>query len=217
MSYKEKVQQGLDASAGLFTYPVLQAADILLYDADVVPVGADQKQHLEIARDIAQKFNHRYGKGMLVLPEAKVRKEVAVVPGTDGRKMSKSYGNDIPLFAPERELKKIIMGIVTDSKTVEEPKDPETCTIYLLHKLLLPPAKAKALAQEYRKGRLAYGEAKERLLADLLAYFSPMRVKRDELLRDEAKVEAVINEGAKRASSIAKKTMLRVRKAVGLY
>lgn len=214
VSYKEKVQQGLEANAGLFTYPVLQAADILLYDADVVPVGADQKQHLEIARDIAVKFNRRYGADTLVLPEAKIRKEVAVVPGTDGQKMSKSYGNIIPLFAEEKVIERAIMGIVTDSKAVTEPKDPDTCTVYLLHKLFLNPAEAKALAEEYRRGSLGYGDAKKRLLQAFLTYFGGMRKRRSAITEDEA--TRVIADGAKRAGVIAKKTMLRVRKAVGL-
>jgi len=225
VSYKEKVQQGLEASVGLFIYPVLQAADILLYDTDIVPVGKDQKQHLEMARDIAQKFNHRYdstplttgGEGILVIPEARIREEVAVVPGTDGRKMSKSYGNTIPLFGSEKEIEKAVMGIVTDSKDRAAPKDPETNTIYLLHKLFLNEAQARALAEEYRKRDLSYSEAKKRLFRAYLEYFKPMREKRRTLETADVVAERVIQDGAKRAKKIAEKTMLRVRKAVGLY
>lgn len=216
VSYKEKVEQGLPASAGLFIYPVLQAADILLYDADVVPVGADQKQHLEIARDIAVKFNHTYG-DVFTVPEPRIRKEVAVVPGTDGQKMSKSYGNTIPLFAEEKVIEKAIMGIVTDSKDVAAPKDPETSTIYLLHKLFLSDAQARALAEEYRRGGLSYSEAKKRLFHAYFGYFKPMCEKRKALETDDTVAERVIQDGAKRAKKIAEKTMLRVRKAVGLY
>jgi tryptophanyl-tRNA synthetase len=214
VSYKDKISQGHDANAGLFMYPVLQAADILLYDADVVPVGKDQKQHLEISRDIAQKFNHRYGADTLVVPEAQIRDDVAVVPGTDGKKMSKSYGNTIPLFADDKTTEKIIMGIVTDSKGVEDPKDPETCFVYQIHSLLLDEGKKKALAEKYRAGGLGYGEAKKMLLADFFEYFGAMREKRANI--KEKEVEEVIMEGSKKARSIAEKTMGRVRKAVGL-
>lgn len=214
VSYKEKVQQGLEANVGLFTYPVLQAADITLYDANLVPVGKDQVQHIEIARDIAQKFNSRYGEGTLVLPEARVQKEVAVVPGIDGRKMSKSYRNTIPLFGSEKEIEKVIMSIVTDSKGVADPKDPEKNTIYLLHKLFLSPADAKSLAEKYRKGGLGYGDAKKMLLAAFMDYFGGMRAKRASLKDSDA--EEVIKEGAKKAKKIAEGTMERVRKATGL-
>ena len=214
VSYKEKVQQGLEANAGLFIYPVLQAVDILLYDADTIPVGKDQKQHLEMARDIAQKFNNRYGKGTLVLPEARIRKEVAVVPGTDGRKMSKSYGNTIPMFADEKTIEKAIMGIVTDSKDVAAPKEPEKNTVYLLHRLFLDADAAKALAEKYRKGGLGYGEAKKALFEAHMDYFRPMREKRSRFTEEH--VESVIKDGAARAGIIAGKTMERVRKAVGL-
>jgi tryptophanyl-tRNA synthetase len=214
VSYKEKVQEGIEASAGLFTYPVLQAADILLYDANVVPVGKDQKQHLEMARDIAQKFNHRYGEGALVVPEARIRDDVAVVPGTDGRKMSKSYGNTIPMFADEKVIRRAIAEIVTDSKGVADAKDPEKNTIYLLHKLFLSASEAKAVAEKYRKGGLGYGDAKKMLLEAFMDYFGEMRAKRAAL--KEADVEEVMMEGAKKAKKIAAATMERVRKATGL-
>ena len=214
VSYKDKQARGLEANAGLFTYPVLQAADILLYDADIVPVGKDQKQHLEMAKDIAQRFNNRYGNDLLVLPEPQIREDVAVVPGTDGQKMSKSYGNTIPLFADESIVKKAIMGIVTDSKEVEEPKDPDSCIVYQIHALLLDEAEKKELADKYRAGGLGYGDAKKMLLEAFLDYFGPMREARSKL--KESEVEAVILEGCENAGKIAKNTMERVRKSVGL-
>ena len=213
VSYKDKVAQGLEANVGLFTYPVLQAADILLYDADTVPVGKDQKQHVEIARDIAIKFNNRYGKDLLVAPEAKLA-EAAIVPGIDGKKMSKSYGNAIPLFADEKVVKKAIMGIVTDSKGVEESKDPKESIIYQIHSLLLDDRERKELAKKYQEGGLGYGDAKKMLFEAFMDYFGPMRERRVKL--KDSEVEAVIIEGSKRARSIASRTMERVRKAVGL-
>lgn len=212
VSYKDKVEKGIAASVGLFTYPVLMAADILLYQSDVVPVGKDQKQHVEMTRDIAIKFNATFG-DTFVIPEPKIREEVAVVPGTDGQKMSKSYGNTIPLFGTDAEIKKAIMGIVTDSVGPTEPKDPETCTVYKIHKLLLSEDDAKTLADEYRKG-ISYGDAKKRLLEAYLAFVGPMREKRAALT--DAEVEAVLKDGTAKASAEAQKTMEKVRKAVGL-
>lgn len=215
VSYKDKVQKGIAASVGLFTYPVLMAADILLYDANIVPVGKDQKQHVEIARDLAIKFNHHFGE-TLVVPESLIRDEVAVVPGTDGQKMSKSYGNTIPLFGDEKVIKKAIMGIVTDSKGAEEPKDPESCTVFQMHKLFLTPADTKELAEKYKAGGLGYGDAKKMLLDAVMDYFAPMRAKRSELEKKPDYVKEVILQGAKKASAVAETTMSKVRKAVGL-
>jgi tryptophanyl-tRNA synthetase len=212
VSYKDKVEKGIAASVGLFTYPVLMAADILLYQSDVVPVGKDQKQHVEMTRDIAIKFNATFG-DTFVIPEPKIREEVAVVPGTDGQKMSKSYGNTIPLFGTDAEIKKAIMGIVTDSVGPTEPKDPETCTVYKIHKLLLSEGGAKALADDYRAG-ISYGDAKKRLLETYLAFVGPMRERRAALT--DAEVEAVLKDGTAKASAEARKTMEKVRKAVGL-
>jgi tryptophanyl-tRNA synthetase len=214
VSYKEKVQQGLESNMGLFSYPVLQAADILVYDADTVPVGRDQKQHIEIARDIAQKFNNRYGDGLLTLPEARIVDEVALVPGTDGKKMSKSYGNVIPMFAEEKVIEKAIMGIVTDSKGVDEPKDPENCIVYQLHSFLLDEKGKEDLAGKYRAGGLGYGDAKKMFFADFMKYFGPMRERRLKL--KDKDIEKIIKDGAKKAGKIAGSTMERVRKAVGL-
>jgi len=214
VSYKEKVEKGVSATVGLFTYPVLMAADILLYQADVVPVGKDQKQHVEIARDIGGKFNHAFGK-TFVLPEPQIRADVAVVPGTDGQKMSKSYGNIIPIFGEESAIKKAIMGIKTDSKGANDPKDPKACIIYQIHALFLNESEAKALAEEYRNG-LAYGDAKKKLFATYMDVFTPMREKRAALKQDLAGVSEILADGAKRASKEAQKTMEKVRKAVGL-
>ena len=212
VSYKDKVEQGIHPSVGLFAYPVLMAADILLYQADLVPVGKDQKQHLEMTRDIAIKFNNTYGETFTV-PEPFIRDEVAVVPGTDGKKMSKSYNNTIPLFGDEKATEKAIMGIVTDSKGMNDPKDPDTCVIYQIHKLFLSDDDAAALADEYRNG-LPYGDAKKKLLEAYIAYFADMRKKRESLSDDH--VHSVLENGAKKASEIARKTMDSVRKSVGL-
>lgn len=215
VSYKDKVEKGIATSVGLFTYPVLMAADILLYDATHVPVGKDQKQHVEMARDIAGKFNAAFG-DTFVLPEPVIREDVAVVPGTDGQKMSKSYGNTIPLFGDEKVIKKAIMGIVTDSKGVEEPKDPDTCTVFALHKLFLNVADTKTLAAKYKAGGFGYGDAKKMLFETYMDTFAAMRTKRAELEKNPEYVQKVIKDGAKKASVVAGETMKKVRKAVGL-
>lgn len=214
VSYKDKVEKGIVASVGLFTYPVLMAADILLYNAEIVPVGKDQKQHVEIARDLGVKFNNAFGE-TFVLPEPRIREELAVVPGTDGQKMSKSYGNTIPLFGEEKAIKKAIMGIVTDSKGPTDPKDPDSCIVYNIHKLFLDASGQKTLAEEYRNG-LSYGDAKKKLLETYMDYFASMRAKREQLAADPAHVAAIMKDGAARASAVAQKTMETVRKAIGL-
>ncbi|HVW66890.1 MAG TPA: tryptophan--tRNA ligase [Candidatus Peribacteraceae bacterium] len=214
VSYKDKIQKGITASAGLFTYPVLMAADILLYDADKVPVGKDQKQHVEIARDLAGKFNSAFGE-TLILPEPLIREEVAVVPGTDGQKMSKSYGNTIPLFGSEKETKQAIMGIKTDSKGATDPKDPDDCTVYQIHKLFLDAKEQKTLAEEYRNG-LSYGDAKKKLLETYMDAFGEMRKKRESLAQNGGYIEEVAREGARKASLLADATIAKVRTAVGL-
>ena len=213
VSYKDKVQNGIMASAGLFTYPVLMAADILLYDATHVPVGKDQKQHVEMARDIAQKFNTIFKKDVLTIPEPVIRDETAVVPGTDGRKMSKSYGNTIPLFGDEKTIKKAVMGMVTDSKGPSDPKDPEQSTIFQIHKLVISKEAAAKLAEEYKTG-IAYGDAKKRLLEDLMTFLKPMHERRAKLKKKDA--QKVLEAGKKRAESVARGTMAQVRVAVGL-
>lgn len=212
VSYKDKVEKGIDATAGLFTYPVLMAADILLYDADLVPVGKDQKQHLEMTRDIAMKFNNEFGETFTV-PEVQIQEMVAVVPGTDGQKMSKSYGNTIPLFGDEKAIKKAVMGIVTDSKDMNDPKDPETCVIYKIHQLFLSVDEAEALADEYRNG-LPYGDAKKRLLETYMDYFASMRQKHASIT--DADIDAVMQLGAQKASAVAQAKMEAVKRAVGL-
>lgn len=212
VSFKDKVQKGIDTNAGLFMYPVLMAADILLYDADIVPVGKDQKQHVEMARDIGKKFNNAYG-DTFVLPEPEVREEVAVVPGTDGQKMSKSYGNTIPLFGDEKAIQKAIMGTVTDSKDKDDPKDPDSCVIYQIHKLLLDERNAASLADEYRNG-LPYGDAKKKLFEGYMDYFGEMR-KRHASLTDDYLFD-VLEEGAKKARAIATEKIEAVKRAVGL-
>lgn len=212
VSYKDKVSKGLDTNAGLFMYPVLMAADILLYDADKVPIGKDQKQHVEMARDIAQKFNNTFGE-TFVLPEPEVREGVSVVPGTDGQKMSKSYGNTIPLFGDEKGIKKAIMGIVTDSKDASDPKDPDSCAIYQIHKLFLNVSDAMSLADEYKNG-LSYGDAKKKLFETYMDYFKDMRQKHADL--KDSDLLQIMEEGALKAQKIASDKMEQVKKAVGL-
>lgn len=214
VSYKDKVQKGITASAGLFTYPVLMAADILLYDADKVPVGKDQKQHVEIARDLAGKFNAAFGE-TFTLPEPVIRDDSAVVPGTDGQKMSKSYGNTIPIFGEESAIKKTIMGIVTDSRGANDPKDPDSCTIFQIHKLFLDEDERASLADEYRSG-LSYGDGKKRLFAAYMDHFSTMRAKREELKAHPDIVRRTVEEGAEKAWRIAESTLQKVYRAVGL-
>ncbi len=214
VSYKDKVEKGIAATVGLFTYPILMAADILLYNTDIVPVGKDQKQHVEIARDLAIKFNNVFGE-TLVIPEPKIREEVAVVLGTDGQKMSKSYGNTIPLFGDPIEVKKAVMGIVTDSKTPAEPKDPATSVLYKLHSLFIDVDAKQQLADRYRAG-IGYGDAKKQLLAAIEDFSAPMREKRAEFAEKKGYVDDVAREGAMKASAVARTTMERVRKAVGL-
>ncbi len=212
VSYKDKVEKGVSASVGLFTYPVLMAADILLYQADKVPVGKDQKQHVEMTRDIAQKFNNTFGE-VFTLPEPVIREDVAVVPGVDGQKMSKSYGNVIPIFGSESAIKKAIMGIVTDSKGMNDPKDPETCVIYNIHKLILSTSDAEVLAAEYKNG-LPYGEGKKKLLTDFMEYFGVMRAKRATLKSSD--VRKAVDAGKAVAAKLADKTLTEAKKAVGL-
>ncbi len=214
VSYKDKIEKGIDATAGLFTYPVLMAADILLYNATHVPVGKDQKQHLEIARDIAIKFNNAFGE-TLVVPEPVIREDIAVVPGTDGQKMSKSYGNTIPLFGPEKAIQKAIMGIVTDSIGPNEPKNPDSCTVYQIHKLFLDAAGQMALEDEYKAG-ISYGDAKKKLFEAYMDHFGAMRQKREELAAKPDYIRQVTEEGAAKASAIATRTLDSVYTAAGL-
>jgi tryptophanyl-tRNA synthetase len=214
-AFKDKVARGLTSNHALFAYPVLQAADILLYDADVVPVGQDQKQHLEVARDIAGKFNDQYGR-VLKLPEPEIAKEVATIPGLDGQKMSKSYGNTVEIFLPEKPLKKRVMGIVTDSTPLEAPKDPEGSTVVELYRLVAAPEEVAEMEADFRRGGVGYGDLKKRLLAAIWTYFEPMRERREVLAARPDDVRDILADGARRATAIADGVMDRVRTAVGL-
>ncbi|HEX6925068.1 MAG TPA: tryptophan--tRNA ligase [Longimicrobiaceae bacterium] len=214
-AYKDKVARGLPAGAGLFTYPVLQAADVLLYEPDLVPVGKDQKQHLEVTRDIAIKINETYGE-VFRLPEAHIPEEIATIPGVDGQKMSKSYGNTIDIFMDEKALRKRVMSIVTDSTPLEAPKDPTNSTIVQLYALVAEPEQVEVMRQEFRAGGVGYGHFKQRLFEQLWEYFAPIRARRQELLDDPGYVDAVLREGGERARAIAAETMQRVREAVGI-
>ena len=213
--YKDKIANGIKPNHGLFAYPVLMAADILLYRSTTVPVGKDQKQHVEVARDIAVRFNNRYG-DVFVIPEEIIREDVALIPGTDGRKMSKSYGNTIEIFGDEKKLRKKFMSIVTDSRGLEEPKDPEKCPVFALYKLLASESEIKEMADKYRAGGYGYGHAKQELFEVFIEYFRPYAKKRVELLADRGYVESVLDSGAEKAGQVARETMCEVRKAIGL-
>ncbi len=215
VSYKDKKERGIAADAGLFTYPVLMAADILIYDSDVVPVGADQIQHLEVTRDIAQRFNSIYG-DTFVLPQPHVLDTSARVPGTDGEKMSKSYNNTIPIFDSPRRLKKLINRIRTDSTPVEAPKDPDQCAVFDLFRLFADPEQQDALAARYRAGGMGYGEAKGMLYDAAMNYFGEAFERRAELERRPDDVEDVLQAGAARAREKAAEVVERARQACGL-
>jgi tryptophanyl-tRNA synthetase len=214
-AYKDKVAQGVPADAGLFAYPVLMAADILVHRADIVPVGQDQKQHIEVTRDIAVKFNLAYGE-VFKLPEPFILADVAVVPGTDGQKMSKSYGNTIEMFAPEKTLRRQVMGIVTDSAPVGEPKDPQRSHLYALYCLFADEADREAMAARFRAGGLGYAEVKREILARVLEHFGPARERRAELARRPDAVEDILREGARRARETAREVLEAARRASGL-
>jgi len=215
-AYKDKLAKGLPADAGLFTYHVLMAADILLYDSDLVPVGADQVQHLEVTRDIAQRFNHAYGGEFLHLPEARVLDSTAKVPGTDGEKMSKSYDNTIEIFEAPKAMRKKIMSIKTDSTPVEAPKNPDTCSIFTLYQLFTTSEQQAAMAQRYRAGGMGYGEAKQALYDAAMEYFAKARARREQLTADIAGVEQILADGAKQARRKGQEVLARVRQACGL-
>jgi tryptophanyl-tRNA synthetase len=215
-SYKDKIAKGISPNHGLFAYPVLMAADILIYDSNVVPVGQDQKQHVEVARDIAVKFNEQYGK-TFVIPEPRIRGDVAKVPGTDGEKMSKSYGNAIEIFGEEKAIRKKIMGIVMDSRTPQEPKpDAEKNLAIQLLKLVAPPAVGKDFEDRLRAGGLGYGDLKKALFEHYWNSFAAARAKRAELAANLDYVENILRDGAGKARSLAQKVLHRARKASGL-
>ena len=214
-SFKDKTDRGFEASHGLFAYPVLMASDILIYDSNIVPVGDDQKQHLEVTRDIATKFNNLYG-DVFVIPEPKIRKEKAKVPGTDGQKMSKSYGNIIEIFGAEKKIRKKIMSIITDSTPVEDPKDPNQSIIIDLFNLVGSTEDVEVMKSDFLKGGIGYGDFKKRLFEAFWDYFQPMRQKRDELSEDLNYVDNVLQTGAEKAREAAKLTLKRAREACGI-
>ena len=215
-SYKDKVARGVSPNMGLFDYPVLQAADILIYDTNLVPVGADQKQHLEMTRDLAAKLNRTVGRDVLVLPEPYIVPEVAVVPGIDGQKMSKSYGNAIEIFQTPQQTKKRCMQIVTDSTPLDQPKDPEACNVFALLKLLAGPAEIDEIAAKYRADGYGYGQAKTRLAELINERFADARGRFAELEADPDYVRDVLSEGGRKARKAAEATLQRVRGAMGI-
>lgn len=215
-AFKDKKAKGVQADAGLFTYPVLMAADILIYDSDLVPVGQDQVQHIEVTRDLAQRFNNFYGDDVLVLPDKHVLDHSAKVPGLDGEKMSKSYNNTIPIFDTPKRLKKLINKIVTDSKAVEDPKDPETCAVFDLFRLFGSDQQQQELAERYRAGGMGYGEAKGALHAAAMQYFGPAFERRADLEKRPDDVEDILQSGARRARAKAQEVVERARAACGL-
>ncbi len=214
-AYKDAHMKAKEVTVGLFDYPLLMAADILIQNADVVPVGADQKQHVEYARDTAQKFNNTFGE-MFKLPEAMIMEDVAIVPGTDGRKMSKSYGNTIPLFATDEEIKKAVMSIVTDSKTPAEPKNPDECNIFALHKLFLTDEELANLRERYEKGGIGYKESKDMLVEEVIKFITPMRDKRKEYEDNPEKVLEILHTGGQKIRKLTQKTINNIRTLVGV-
>ncbi len=214
-SYKDKITKGIAANHGLFAYPVLMTADILLFQSNTVPVGKDQKQHVEVARDIAIKFNNEYGE-VFTLPEPEIDDDVATVPGLDGQKMSKSYGNTIDLFAEEKALRKQIMRIVTAPIDVEEPKDPDTCNVYKIFRLFMDKEQDQALRQRYQAGGLAFGHVKQELFETVRDFFAPYAERRKELLDNPEVVRQILAQGADKARYAATKTLRKVRKKTGL-
>jgi tryptophanyl-tRNA synthetase len=214
-SYKDKIARGMAASAGLFNYPVLMAADILIYDSDTVPVGKDQKQHIEITRDLAMKMNETFGE-IFKLPEPRINAATEVVPGIDGQKMSKSYHNNIDIFGDEKETRRRVMSIVTSSAPVEVPKDPARSTIFQLYSLFGTNHEIAEMRERFEKGGTGYGDFKKQLFEKLWDYFAPMRKRREEVLADKSYIDDVLARGARRANEIADRVMKRVRGAVGL-
>ncbi len=215
VSYKDKIGQGLSPNHGLFAYPVLQAADILMFSSNLVPVGQDQKQHVEVTRDIALKFNAAYGE-VLTLPEPYILSSVAVVPGLDGRKMSKSYGNTLELFEPAGAMKKKVMRIQTDSTPVEEPKDPEKCILFALLTLVASNEELSQWRERYTKGGTGYGDVKKRLVELLDELLGPLRARYEQLVKDSDYVEDVLRTGGQKARAIAQELMEKVRSATGI-
>ena len=214
-SYKDKIAKGIAANHGLFAYPVLMSADILLFQSETVPVGKDQKQHVEVTRDIAIKFNNHYGE-TFTLPNPEIDNQVATVPGLDGQKMSKSYKNTIDLFLDEKPLRKQIMRIVTDPTPVEDPKEPDNCNVFQIYRLFLDKEQETALRQRYQAGGLGYGEVKQELFETVRDFFAPYTERRKELLADKDGLRKVLTDGAQKARYAASKTLRKVRKKTGL-
>jgi tryptophanyl-tRNA synthetase len=215
-SYKDKVAKGIASNHALFAYPVLMAADILLYDSNLVPVGKDQKQHLEVTRDLAVKINEALGDAVLTIPDVLIKEESAIVPGLDGQKMSKSYNNTIPLFGEEKPLRKTFMKIVSDSTAVEDPKPTENSTILALYKLFASETEYQAMVESFQAGGLGYGHYKQQLWEAYWNYFAPMRQRREEILADPDYVNEVLRQGAEKARATASNVLDRIRKATGL-
>ncbi len=214
-SFKDKADRLSDVNAGLFTYPMLMAADILLYDAELVPVGKDQLQHLEMTRDVASRIHAQVGRDVFVLPEATTQESTMYIPGTDGGKMSKSKGNTINIFLPEKKLRKQIMGIVTDATPLEEPKDPDACNVFALYSILGTAEEIAELRAKYIAGNFGYGHAKQALFELILKNFAEIRTRFDHYVANPKEVEDALKIGADKASRVATKTLRRVRKAMG--
>ncbi len=214
-SYKDKIAKGMEANVGLFYYPVLMASDILLYDADIVPVGKDQKQHVEVTRDLGQKFNNNYG-DTFKIPDVKISEETGIIPGIDGQKMSKSYGNTLEIFAPEKDLRKKIMSIKTDSKGVDEPKNPDENIIYAIAKLFMNSEELSLFREKFLKGGTGYGDMKKELADKVLDYLKPYREKREELAKNPEQVKILLQNGAQKAQKIASEKLNLIKKRVGL-
>ena len=213
-SFKDKADRLDDVNGGLFSYPILMAADILLFDAEIVPVGKDQKQHIEMARDVANRFNLAYG-DTLVLPEEQIREDTMLIPGTDGEKMSKSRGNYIDIFLPEKQLKKQIMSIVSDSTPLEDPKNPDTCPTFALYQLLASETEVKTMRENYLRGGYGFGHAKQALFELILSKFEKQRLRFDELMANPSEIDEALKIGAQKAQSVANNVLKRVRTKVG--
>lgn len=213
-AYKDAVEKNKEINVGVFDYPMLMAADILLYDAKVVPVGQDQKQHVEYTRDTAEKFNRIFGE-TFILPEPLIQEHVGVIPGTDGQKMSKSYQNTIGLFATDEEIKKAVMSIPTDSKGIGEPKDPDTCKVFAFHKLFTEKEKLAVLRRRYIEGGIGYKESKEVLIESMITFIAPLREKREKIARDRKKIIKILKKGGERAKKVAETKMEKVREKIG--
>ncbi len=213
-SFKEKSDRLADVNAGLFTYPVLMAADIILYDADIVPVGKDQKQHLEITRDIANAFNHQYGE-TFVIPDARIDDQVMTIPGTDGQKMSKSYGNIIDIFLPDKPLRKQVMAIVTDSTPLEEPKDPDTCNVFALYSLLADETQTEEMRGKYQGGNYGYGHAKQELFELIISNYKNEREIFDHYMNNPDEINKRLEQGEEKARQIAQEVLAKVKARLG--